>query len=233
MVERWQKYVAELIGTFVLVFVGPVSVTIYSVVLGTSQPFYFGPGLLAIGLAHGVALMTMAYAVGHISGTHINPAVTISLAVTRKMDAKDALPYIIFQLIGAAIAGFAHATILPQGKAVDFGLTLPGAAIGGSEITAFIIELILTFFLVFTIMGVAVDERAPQGFAGLIIGLVLAMDIWIGGALTGAAMNPARTFGPALASGNWTAHWVYWLGPIIGGLIAALIYKYLLAERER
>ncbi|MEM3382614.1 MAG: MIP/aquaporin family protein [Nitrososphaerales archaeon] len=233
MVGRWQKYLAEAIGTFILVFIGPMSVTIFASVLKLDQPYYFGPGLFAIGMAFGVAAMAAIYSHGHISGAHINPAVTISLAAIKKMDVKDAVPYIIAQLIGASIAGFAHSSILPElGKAVDYGLTLPGAAIGKSEGIAAVVEIILTFFLVFTIMGVAVDKRAPPGFAGLIIGLVVAMDIWIGGPLTGASMNPARTFGPALVSGNWTAHWVYWVGPIVGGLIAALLYEYLLSEKK-
>lgn len=230
---KWAKYVAELIGTFALVFVGTLSVSIYAVVLAISQPYYFGAGLLTIGLAFGVAVMAMIYTFGHISGTHINPAVTVSLLATRKIAPTDAIAYIICQLVGAAIAGGLHAAILPQGKAVNFGLTLPGAAIGGSEPVACLVEIVLTFFLVLSIFGAAVDKRAPPGFAGLVIGLVVAMDIWIGGPLTGASMNPARTFGPALVSGNWTAHWVYWVGPIVGGLIAALIYNYLfLAEKK-
>ncbi|MEM3406078.1 MAG: MIP family channel protein [Nitrososphaerota archaeon] len=231
MVKSWQKYLAELIGTYALVFFGTLSVTIFAVVLGITQPYYFGPGLFAIGITFGFIVMIMIYALGHISGTHINPAVTISLLVIRKMNVKDAVAYIIMQLIGAALASFTHAAILPQGKAVSFGLTLPGDAIGKSEITALIVEIILTFFLLLTIMGAAVDKRAPPGFAGIIIGAVVASDIFVGGPLTGGSMNPARTFGPAIASGNWTAHWVYWIGPIAGGLIAALIYEYLLAEK--
>ncbi|MEM3506176.1 MAG: MIP family channel protein [Candidatus Bathyarchaeia archaeon] len=231
MVKSWQKYLAELIGTYALVFFGPLSVTIYAVVLGITQPYYFGPGLFAIGTSFGAIVAIMIYALGHISGTHINPAVTISLLAIKKIDVKDAVAYIIMQLIGAALAGFTHAAILPQGKAVSFGLTLPGDAIGKSEVAAVVVEIILTFFLLFTIMGAAVDKRAPPGFAGLIIGAVVALDIYVGGPLTGASMNPARTFGPAIASGNWTAHWVYWVGPIVGGLIATLIYEYLLTEK--
>ncbi len=231
MVKSWQKYLAEFIGTYALVFFGPVSVTIYAVVLGIPQPYYFGPGLFAIGATFGGIVAVMIYTLGHISGTHINPAVTISLLAIKKISPRDAIAYIIVQLIGAALAGLTHAAILPQGRAVYFGLTLPGDAIGRSEAVAFAVELILTFFLLLTIMGTAVDKRAPPGFAGIMIGGIVALDIFIGGPLTGASMNPARTFGPALASGNWTAHWVYWLGPIIGGLIATLIYHYLLAEK--
>ena len=139
MVKSWQKYLAELIGTYALVFFGPLSVTIYAVVLGITQPYYFGPGLFAIGTSFGAIVTIMIYALGHISGTHINPAVTISLLAIRKINAKDAVCYIIVQLIGAALAGFTHAAILPQGKAVSFGLTLPGDAIGKNEITAFIV----------------------------------------------------------------------------------------------
>jgi len=217
---KWQAYLAELIGTFVLVFVGPMSVTVFAGILEAPM------ALFSIGMSFGVAVMAMIYAHGHISGTHINPAVTIALAAVKRFPVKDVVPYIIFQLIGAGIAGLLHRAILPQGEVVNWGATLPGAAINYSAGVAVLVEAILTFFLVFTIMGAAVDKRASAGWAGVSIGLVVAMDIWIGGPLTGASMNPARSFGPALASGAWTAHWAYWVGPILGGLIAAFIYEY-------
>lgn len=232
MPTRWQKYFAELIGTFALVFVGPISVTIYATVLGISQPYYFGAGLLAIGAAFGVVVAAMVYTFGHISGTHINPAVTVGLLAIRKIGLTDAVGYIIFQLVGAAIAGGLQRLILPQGIADYFGLTLPGAAIGYNPWMAVLVEVVLTFFLMLTIMGAAVDNRAPSGFAGIIIGSVVAMDIWIGGPLTGSSLNPARTFGPALVSGNWGTFWVYVVGPIVGALIAAIIYNYLFLEKK-
>jgi len=233
MTESWQKYLAELIGTFTLVFVGTLSVTIYSVVLQIPQPYYFGPGIFAIGITFGAVIMAMVYIFGHISGTHINPAITLSLAAIRKISLKDAILYVISQLIGASIASGLHAVILPQGSVIYFGLNLPGEAIGRSETTALLVEMILTFFLVMAVMGTVIDKRAPPGFAGIAIGLVIAMNHWIGIPLTGASMNPARTFGPALVSGNWTAHWVYWLGPIIGGIIAAVMYYCLFLAKEK
>jgi MIP family channel proteins len=175
--------------------------------------------------------MAMIYATGHISGTHINPAVTIALVATKKMDAKDAVPYILSQLAGAAVAGLTLGVIYPTAIAsVHLGTTGLGANVGFG--TGVLVEAILTFLLVFTIFGAAVDKRAPPGFAGFAIGMVVLFDILVGGPLTGASMNPARTFGPALASGYWANHLVYWIGPIIGGVVAALLYEGVFAEKE-
>lgn len=219
-----QKLISEFVGTFALVFIGAGSVSTNYISNGAL-------GLVGISTAFGLVVMAMIYATGHISGTHINPAVTIALVATKKMDAKDAVPYIISQLAGAAVAGLTLGVIYPTAIAsVHLGTTGLGANVGFG--TGVLVEAILTFLLVFTIFGAAVDKRAPPGFAGFAIGMVVLFDILVGGPLTGASMNPARTFGPALASGYWANHLVYWIGPIIGGVVAALLYEGVFAEKE-
>lgn len=219
-----KKLISEFVGTFALVFIGAGSVATNYISSGAL-------GLVGIAAAFGLVVMAMIYATGHISGTHINPAVTIALVVTKKMDVKDAVPYIISQLAGAAVAGMTLAVIFPTAIAgVHLGTTGLGKDVGFG--TGILVEAILTFLLVFTIFGAAVDKRAPAGFAGFAIGMVVLFDILVGGPLTGGSMNPARTFGPALASGYWANHLVYWVGPIIGGVVAALMYEGVFAEKK-
>ncbi|MFZ3382893.1 MAG: MIP family channel protein [Candidatus Methanoperedens sp.] len=218
-----KKLISEFVGTFALIFIGAGSVATNYISDGAL-------GLVGIASAFGLVVMAMIYATGHISGTHINPAVTIALVATKKMDAKDAVPYIISQLAGAAVAGLTLGVIYPTAIAsVHLGTTGLGTGVGFG--TGVLVEAILTFLLVFTIFGAAVDKRAPAGFAGFAIGMVVLFDILVGGPLTGASMNPARTFGPALASGYWVNHLVYWIGPIIGGIVAALLYEGVFAEK--
>ncbi len=219
-----KKLISEFVGTFALVFIGAGSVSTNYISNGAL-------GLVGISVAFGLVVMAMIYATGHISGTNINPAVTIALVVTKKMDAKDAIPYIISQLVGASVAGMMLRVIYPTAIAsVHLGTTGLGANVGFG--TGVMVEAILTFLLVFTIFGAAVDKRAPPGFAGFAIGMVVLFDILVGGPLTGASMNPARTFGPALASEYWANHLVYWIGPIIGGVVAALLYDGVFAEKS-
>jgi len=229
-----KRAVAELIGTFVLVLIGTLSVV-------TMVVFFEGPdmaGLLLIGISFGVAVMVMIYAFGHISGTHINPAVSIALWATGRFPAKDMVVYVIAQLIGAVAASIVIVIILGQ-RAVDAGLggTLPGADV--SYWQAIVSEAVMTFFLVLVIWGSAVDDRAPKGFAGLAIGFVVAADIWISGPITGASMNPARTFGPLFTETLWggTYDWakfpIYIIGPIVGGLIAAFLYDYISGIKDK
>ena len=230
MASTSQALLAELIGTFALVFFGTMSVTLNLAVLGATS----SDAIISIALAHGLTLMVMVYAIGHISGCHINPAVTIAMAALRKISAGRAAGYIVVQLIGAGLAAGLHSLLLPEaGAKTLYGLTLPSAAIGESQVVTFGLELTFTFFLVFAIFGTVVSGKAPQGFHGLAIGATLATAILVGGPLTGASLNPARTFGPAIISMNFTAHWAYWLGPIIGALLAALIYRYALMSDEQ
>ncbi len=215
--KNYSSYVAEAIAAFSLVFIGAGSILA-------------GNDTTGVALAHGLVLMCMVYATAHISGAHVNPAVTIGMLVTRKIGAPRAALYIISQLAGAAAAGFLLSAVFPPATALNLGT--PALASGLPVASGVLVEAVLTFFLVFTIFGVAVDKRAPAGLYGLAIGLVLTFDILAGGALTGAAMNPARAFGPALASGFWENHAVYWIGPIIGAIVAALVYDRLLSSKE-
>ena len=228
-----RAWLAEAIGTFALVFFATVSITV-AVALLADPPELTPFGLVVTGLSSGLSVSLMIYGIGHISGAHINPAVTLALLATRKISSINAAGYIVFQLAGAILASLVHRAILPEaGKLVNFGLTQPQAAIGYSEATALLVEIILTFFLVFVVFGTAVSPKAAKGWAGFAIGMTVAMDIFVGGLLSGGSMNPARTFGPALISGVWGAHWVYWAGPIIGGLIAAMLYEYVFLREKQ
>lgn len=207
-----RRLLAEFIGTFALVFIGCAAVTV--------SPEK-GGGLLSIALAFGLTVAVMVSATGHISGGQFNPAVSVALMVTRKMSPLDAIAYVITQLISASAA----AAILKAWfgvQSVANATPMPSAPFTPGM--AFAMEVLLTFFLVFVIFGVAVDKRGPGSLAGLLIGLTVTLDILIGGPYTGASMNPARSFGPALVAGAWQNHWVYWAGPLLGGVVAALVY---------
>jgi MIP family channel proteins len=208
---KTKPFLAELVGTFTLVFIGAGTGALASA---------NGGGIVAVALAHGIALMVIIYAWGSVSGAHVNPAVTFALALTGKTSWGDAIQYWIAQLMGAGAAGFALLFALGD-SAGTLGMTLPAGGI--SDIQAIFIEAILTFFLVVAVFGSAVAGRNGNA-VGLAIGFVLAMDILMGGALTGASMNPARSFGPALAQLDFQSFWVYIVGPLLGGTAAALFY---------
>jgi len=222
-----RAWLAELFAVYALVFFGTISATL-SLVVFRADPV---TAILFIGLTHGLTITLMVYATGHISGGHINPAVTIASLLLRKISLKDAFGYIVFQIIGAVLAAATHAIILPQGKEIYFGLNQPGELINKDPLTALVVESILTFFLVFVVLTTALHPKAPQSLAGVAIGLIIAVDHFVGIPLSGASMNPARTFGPALVSGNWSFHWIYWIGPIIGAAIAAAIYFYVITKK--
>ena len=224
-------YVAELIGTFALVFFGSVSVTSFTAILGLASP---AASFLGIALAHGLILMVMVYALVNISGCHINPAITISAVALRKLDLDDGIAYVIAQVLGATLAGWAHALILPGvGKLIDFGLPVPSDVIGQSAGVAVVVEAIITFFLMFSVYAVLYTENVPAGASGVLIGMTLMVDILIAGPLTGGAANPALALGPALASGSYQTLWVYFVGPIIGALLGGFAYQYLLLPESR
>jgi MIP family channel proteins len=221
-----RRSLAEALGTFALVFIGVASVVEKS----ASGANY---GLLGIAVAHAVVLSVMITATMAISGGHINPAVTIGLLVARRVSSRTALAYIPAQLVGAVFGALAVKQLFPV-PAVRAALLGTPSLAGNVQITQAIgLEAILTFFLVSAVFGTCVNAEAPK-VGGFGVGLVLLFDILVGGPLTGAAMNPARAFGPALVSGQWVAHSVYWVGPIAGAIVAALLWEYvLLPKRER
>ena len=214
--------VAEFIGTFGLIFMGAGAII-------------NGPrtGLTGIALAHGLAIFLGVSATGHISGGHLNPAVTLAFLSTGRIEAGKAIQYIIAQLLGGTVAALILYMVCPgaQVTSAKLGTPLPDPSI--SLGAAVVVEFILTFFLVFVIFATAVDPRSPaKAIFPFCIGMTIAMDILMGGPITGGSMNPARSFGPALVGGHWTAHWVYWVGPILGGICAAKVYDSVLMEKK-
>jgi aquaporin TIP len=211
-----QKLLAEFVGTFTLIFVGA------GAIIQTQ-----GSDLVAIGLAHGLAIGVMVSSLGHVSGAHFNPAVTIGAWVTQKIDSSSAVAYILAQLAGGAAAAALLRSAIPSllWKRPFINLGVPGIGGGISTGQAVLIEAVLTFFLVWVIFATAIDPEGAFGkIAGLAIGLTITMDIMMGGAFTGAAMNPARWFGPAVVGGFYKNWWVWLVGPIAGGIIAASLY---------
>ena len=221
MKGTWPAAVAEFFGTFALCFIG-------AGVICTNQWMGGMVGLLGIAVAHGTVLAVMISALGHISGGHFNPAVTVGLFAAGKVRADQALTYIVAQLAGGATAGYVLMLIVPETIWQSVHLGTPALAMGLSVVQGVLLEMVLTFFLVLTVFGTAVDPKGSwNAIAGFGIGTVLIFDILVGGPLTGAAMNPARAFGPALASGFWDHHLIYWLGPLLGGILAAMLYNRL------
>ena len=178
-------------------------------------------GHTGVALAFAFVVTAMVYALGHLSGAHINPAVTLGFWSVRRFPAREVAPYIVAQIVGAtAGSGVLRSVLGPVGH---LGATLPSVPIGG----AFAVEWLLSFALMFVIMAVATDERSANGLAGVAVGLTVGFCALTGGPLTGASMNPARSFGPALIGGIWTAHWVYWIAPITAMIMAARLYDVL------
>jgi aquaporin Z len=226
-----KKFFAELIGTFWLVFAG-----CGSAVLAAAFP-QLGIGFLGVAFAFGLSLLTMAYAISHISGCHINPAVSVGLTVGGRFPAKDLPAYICAQLIGGTIAALIL-YIIARGRAgfdLAGGLASNGYGIhspGGFSLGACALaEIVLTFMFVLIILG-ATDRRVPQGFAPIAIGLALTIANLVGIPVTNASINPARSTGPALIAGGWALQqlWLFWLAPLVGGALAGLIYPAMSGE---
>ncbi|HEV7387194.1 MAG TPA: aquaporin [Gemmatimonadaceae bacterium] len=225
MRDAWRHFSAEFIGTFALVFVGSGSIMTARLTGNVAA------GLVAAALAHGLILAVMVSALMRISG-HFNPAVTLGFLVTRRIEAMMAALYIVAQVLGAVVAGYALKASFPEAV---FAATRGGGLSVSLDLTggqAFLLEAIGTFFLVFVIFGTAVDLRGPK-VGGLAIGFTLAAVILAIGPLTGSALNPARAFGPAVATGIYEAQLLYWFAPITGGLAAALLYEFLFMQRGR
>lgn len=223
---------AEMLGTFWLVFGG-----CGSAVLAAAFPD-LGIGFHGVSLAFGLTVLTMAYAIGHISGCHLNPAVTIGLATARRFPSSEAVPYIIAQVVGAAVAG-AILLAIASGK-VGFDVTAGFASNGYAEhspggyslVACFLAEVVLTFMFLIVILG-STDKRAPAGFAPIAIGLALTLIHLISIPVTNTSVNPARSTGPALFVGGWAIGqlWLFWVAPIIGAVLAGVVYP-LLAEED-
>jgi MIP family channel proteins len=217
--DRGQRAAAELVGTFALVFVGAGSVAV-------AAPA--DAGLVAVAFAHGLVIAVMVSAVGHISGGHFNPAVTLGFLVTRRMAPALAGVYWLAQLAGAVLGALLLTVLLPDDLTDPVALGAPALGLGIGAGAALVVEAILTFFLVWVVFATAADPRGTfTSIAGLAIGFTITLDILMGGPLTGAAMNPARAFGPELVSGEWADFWVWYLGPLLGGAAAALAYEHL------
>ena len=232
--DGMRKYIAELIGTFTLVFVGCGSAVIAGKAIGDIN----GLGLVGISLAFGLSLMAMVYAIGNISGCHINPAVSIAMLVAGKIKAKDAVAYIIAQCIGAII-GAGILLIIAEGNPSysianglgqnGFGDFSPG---GYSLLACLIAEIVLTAIFLFVIFG-SISKDAPKGFAGVSIGFALVFVHLVGIPITGTSVNPARSLGPAFFVGGEAINqlWLFWVAPIVGSIIVAIIWKFVFENK--
>jgi aquaporin NIP len=208
-----RRAAAEGIAAFALVFAGCGAIV--------ADARYDGAlGSVGVSLVFGLIIMVMVYATGHLSGAHINPAVTLAFTASRHFPARDAVAYVAAQLTGAAAAALVLLAVWPD-RPGQLGATIPSVGAG----SAFVYELVLTAFLMFVIVAVATDTRAVGAAAAIAIGGTVGLDALFGGPVTGASMNPARSFGPALAAGAWTDFWIYVAGPILGALAGAYAYQ--------
>lgn len=219
MQDSWQKYVAEAFATFAFVFIAAGSVLANWQTGGSL-------GTLGVALAHGLALTAMIYAVWHISGAHLNPAVTVALWATGHIKTLTGIGYILAQLVGSVVAAL-FLKVVFVGVSPQYYLGDTTLGMGISPGMGILVEALLTFFLVWTVFGTIVDKRTSSaGLGGLCVGMIMALGIMVGGHLTMGALNPARSFGPALVSSHWADHYVYWVGPIVGALIASFVYHF-------
>jgi MIP family channel proteins len=221
-----RHFVAEFVGTFALVFVGSGSI-IAAARFGPASP----GTLLSIALAHGLILALMVSATMNVSGGHLNPAVTVAVLVARRITASMAGVHIIAQLLGAVVGAMALKGLMPPEVFVAVKGGSQGIALDVTLAQAVSLEAIATFFLVFVVFGTAVDPEAPK-IGGLAIGLTIAADILVIGPLTGGSMNPARSFGPALIAKAWEGQIAYWIGPLLGAIVAAFIWDRILLNRK-
>ncbi|KAJ4849578.1 hypothetical protein Tsubulata_038662 [Turnera subulata] len=216
--SNFQKIVAELIGTYILIFVGCGSALTDKVLKLT---------IIGIAIVWGAVLMAAIYAVGHISGAHFNPAVTLALAAIRKFSWKHVPMYVLAQVLGATLAILTLKVLFHDQDSVSIQATMTMYSDPTSDLQAIIWEFIITFILMFSICGIATDHRANKDLCGVAIGGTLLVNVLIAGPITGASMNPARSLGPAIVSGVYTNIWVYMVAPIAGAMVAAAVYSVL------
>jgi aquaporin Z len=209
----WREAAVEGIGTFILVFAGTGAVMVN---------FISGGALTHLGISFvfGAVVAALIYATGHISGAHFNPAVTLAFWTSGFFPKRKVVPYILSQIVGAIAAS--TLLLLSLGTVANLGATLP---LNDNWLQSLILETVLTFILMFVILGSGLDRRAPIGFAGLAIGLTVGLEAAFMGPITGASMNPARSFGPAIVGVIWQHQWVYWVAPILGAQLAVLVYR--------
>ena len=221
---------AELVGTFILVFTGCAVATAAILQRPTAGPAFYDS--LAVALAFGLALAAIVAAIGHVSGAHVNPAVTLGLAATNKFSWQYVPIYLGAQLVGAVLGGIATWITYgsPAREAANVAATFPAEGVG--DIRALLVEVLVTFILVFVVISVATDDRAPAGVAPLAVGFALACGVFIAGPVTGGSLNPARTLGPMIVAGQFTAVWVYIVGPIIGSVLAAVVYDRFASQAD-
>jgi len=211
----WQEAVVEAIDTFILVFVGTGAVMVDRITDGALTH-------LGISFVFGAVVAALIYTTGHISGAHINPAVTLGFWASGFFPTRKVLPYILAQCLGAIAAS--ALLLVTLGAVADLGATQP---LNGNWWQALVLETILTFILMFVILGSGLDRRSPKGFAGIAIGLTVGLEAACMGPITGASMNPARSLGPAVVASIWQHHWVYWVAPILGAQLAVIVYGQL------
>ena len=212
--DGWRVAACEGIGSFALVFAGTGAVMVNSVT-GTVTH-------LGISFVFGAVVAALIYGMGHLSGAHFNPAVTLGFWASGFFPQRRVLPYILAQTLGAIAASALLLTSL--GNVADLGATLP---LNDNWFQSLVLETVLTFILMFVILGSGLDRRAHIGFAGLAIGLTVGLEAAFMGPITGASMNPARSLGPAMVGGLWQHHWVYWVAPILGAQLAVIVYRFL------
>lgn len=227
MNATWRATLAEFIATLLFIFLGAGTVVVTG---GLLKDGLTSARLVAIALAHGLTIALLVSATAKISGGHINPAVTFGAWITGKIDLAKAIMYVVAQLVGAVVGAWLLKAVIPaaaQGNLGAHGLGA-GITVGGGLLA----EIVLTFALVFVVFATAMDPKGLGHLAPAAIGLTVLVDHLFGVPVTGASMNPARSFGPALVAGAWENHWVFWVGPLVGGGLAALVYEFVFLRRE-
>jgi aquaporin Z len=225
--SRWSAPLAEALGTFFLCFAG------IAAILSSTSLVGGGGGLVAIALAHGLALSVAVNAFGGVSGAHFNPAVTIGMLATRRISPSSAAIYVLSQLAGATLAAAICCWVFPAGAVDEANLGIPLPAPWVTPGVLLTVEFVLTFLLVTAIFGTAVDPRgAAVKIGGFGVGLTVTFDILAAGPVTGASMNPARSFGPAFVHQMWDWHLFYWIAPVAGGVAAALVYHHFILDKK-
>lgn len=226
--EAWRTTFAEFIATLLFVFLGAGSVIITGTLTGGELT---ATRLVIIALADGLAISLLVFATAHISGGHLNPAVTFAAMLTNRISAARGLMFIVAQVVGAVVGVLLLLATIPDAANTNLGAHSlgPGVSIG----MALLMEIVLTFVLVFVVFATAVDPGGMGNLAPIAIGLAVLVDHLVAVPITGASMNPARSFGPALVAGEWANHWVYWVAPLLGGAIAGFVYQFAFINRPR